>query len=170
MRHCHPRLKLGNTYRDLKDLEGRDMRGKFAHGSSPRGSISRVRRLLPFFRNSEINKVTENSRWELIQNYHGRVLQSRNPDDWSRGQSIQRFNAGHLSARGIPRHCSRDGLEGKRDGRKLRSPFGDRVVHSLEQQPEGFQVVEGVGLVTGFQFFTCLAAVFAEEVGGFGKF
>jgi len=28
-------------------------------------------------------------------------------------------------------------------------------------------VVEGVGLVaSGFQFFTCLAAVFAEEVGG----
>ena len=23
--------------------------------------------------------------------------------------------------------------------------------------------MEGVGLVTGFQFFTCLAAVFAEE-------
>jgi len=32
---------------------------------------------------------------------------------------------------------------------------------------EGVQVVEGVGLVTGFQFFTCLAAVFAEEVGNF---
>jgi hypothetical protein len=31
----------------------------------------------------------------------------------------------------------------------------------------GVQVVEGVGLVaSGFQFFTCLAAVFAEEVGG----
>ena len=27
--------------------------------------------------------------------------------------------------------------------------------------------MEGVGLVTGFQFFTRLAAVFAEEVGGF---
>jgi len=30
-------------------------------------------------------------------------------------------------------------------------------------------VVEGVGLVaSGFQFFTRLAAVFAEEAGGFG--
>ena len=28
--------------------------------------------------------------------------------------------------------------------------------------------MEGVGLVTGFQFFTRLAAVFAEEVGDFG--
>ena len=139
--HCHPRLKLGNTYRDLKDLEGRDMRGKFAHGSSPRGSNSRVKRLLPFFRNSEINKVTENSRWELIQNYHGWVLRPRNPDDRSRGQSVQRFNAGHLSARGVPRHRARDGLEGKRDGRKLRSPSGDRIVHGLEQQPCGVQVV-----------------------------
>ena len=35
-----------------------------------------------------------------------------------------------------------------------------------EQQPCGVQVVEGVGLVaSGFQFFTRLAAVFAEEVG-----
>ena len=34
---------------------------------------------------------------------------------------------------------------------------------------EGVQVVEGVGLVaSGFQFFTPLAAVFAEEVGCFG--
>ena len=38
----------------------------------------------------------------------------------------------------------------------------------MERQPEGVQVVEGVGLVPGgFQFFTRLAAVFAEEVGGF---
>jgi hypothetical protein len=37
-----------------------------------------------------------------------------------------------------------------------------------EQQPCGFQVVEGVGLVTSsFQLSTRLAAVFAEEVGGF---
>jgi len=37
---------------------------------------------------------------------------------------------------------------------------------ALEQQPSGVQVVEGVGLVaSGFQFFSCLAAVFAEEVG-----
>jgi hypothetical protein len=27
--------------------------------------------------------------------------------------------------------------------------------------------MEGVGLVTGFQFFTRLATVFTEEVGGF---
>jgi len=32
----------------------------------------------------------------------------------------------------------------------------------------GVQVVERVGLVaSSFQFFSCLAAVFAEEVGGF---
>ena len=38
-----------------------------------------------------------------------------------------------------------------------------------EQQPCGVQVVEWVGLVaSGFQFFTGLAAVFAEEVSGFG--
>ena len=30
--------------------------------------------------------------------------------------------------------------------------------------------MEGVGLVTGFQFLLGLAAVFAEEVGGFGVF
>jgi len=42
-------------------------------------------------------------------------------------------------------------------------------VHGLEQQPCCVQVVEWVGLVaSGFQFFTRLAAVFAEEVGGFG--
>ena len=35
-----------------------------------------------------------------------------------------------------------------------------------EQQPCGVQVVERVGLVaSSFQFFTRLAAVFAEEVG-----
>ena len=40
-----------------------------------------------------------------------------------------------------------------------------------EQQPCGVQVVEWVGLVTSsFQFFTRLAAVFAEKVGGFGVF
>ena len=130
----------------------------------PEGTASRVKRLLLFFRNSEINKVTENSRWELIQNYHGRVLRPRNPDDWSRGQSVQRLNAGHVPARGIPRHRARDGLEGKRDGRKLRSPFGHRIVHGLEQQPCGVQVVERVGLVAIFR------AVFEEEVGGFGLF
>ena len=42
---------------------------------------------------------------------------------------------------------TRDGLEGKRDGRKLRSPSGHRVMHGLEQQPCGVQVVEWVGLV-----------------------
>ena len=41
--------------------------------------------------------------------------------------------------------------------------------HIAEQQPCGVQVVEWVGLVAfSFQFFTRLAAVFAEEVGGFG--
>ena len=35
----------------------------------------------------------------------------------------------------------------------------------------GAQVVEGVGLVaSGFKFLLGLAAVFAEEVGGFGMF
>jgi hypothetical protein len=39
---------------------------------------------------------------------------------------------------------------------------------AAEQQPCGVQVVERVGLVaSSFQFFTRLAAVFAEEVGGF---
>ena len=42
---------------------------------------------------------------------------------------------------------------------------------AAEQQPCGVQVVEWVGLVPfSFQFFTRLAAVFAEEVGGFGLF
>ena len=42
------------------------------------------------------------------------------------------------------------------------------ILHSLKRQPEGVQVVEEVGLVaSGFQFFTRLAAVFAEEVGDF---
>ena len=40
---------------------------------------------------------------------------------------------------------------------------------TAEQQPCCVQVVEWVGLVTSsFQFFTRLAAVFAEEVSGFG--
>ena len=65
-------------------------------------------------------------------------------------------------------HLPRDGLDGNRDGRKLRSPLGDRIVHGLEQQPQGVQVVEWVGLVaSSFQFITPFAAVFAEEVGGF---
>ena len=39
-----------------------------------------------------------------------------------------------------------------------------------EQQPCGVQVVEGIGLVgSGFQFFTRLAAVFAEEFDDFVK-
>jgi len=38
-----------------------------------------------------------------------------------------------------------------------------------ERQPQGVQVVEWVGLVAFiFQFCTRLAAVFAEEVEGFG--
>ena len=38
-----------------------------------------------------------------------------------------------------------------------------------EKEPVSVQVVEWVGLVaSGFQFFTRLAAVFAEEVCGFG--
>jgi len=42
---------------------------------------------------------------------------------------------------------------------------GDLTV-AAEQQPCGVQVVEWVGLVaSSFQFFTRLAAVFAEEVG-----
>jgi|TARA_B100001964_G_scaffold181565_1_gene200789 hypothetical protein len=41
--------------------------------------------------------------------------------------------------------------------------------HIAEQQPCGVQVVEWVGLVAfSFQFFTRLAAVFAEEVCDFG--
>ena len=44
----------------------------------------------------------------------------------------------------------------------------DRIVYGLEQQPCDLQVVECVGLVPfNFQFATILAAVFAEEVGGF---
>ena len=44
--------------------------------------------------------------------------------------------------------------------------------HIAEQQPCGVQVVEWVGLVASrfLQFITRLAAVFAEEVGGFGFF
>jgi len=56
---------------------------------------------------------------------------------------------------------SHDGLEGNRERRKLRSPLGDRIVHGVEQQPCGVQVVEWVGLVALFR------AVFAEEVGCF---
>ena len=46
-----------------------------------------------------------------------------------------------------------------------------RVVLTVaaEPQPCGVQVVEWVGLVgSSFQFFSRLAAVFAEESGGFG--
>tara|TARA_B100000029_G_scaffold295479_1_gene288807 strand:- start:283 stop:474 length:192 start_codon:yes stop_codon:yes gene_type:complete len=36
-----------------------------------------------------------------------------------------------------------------------------RHLHGVERQPEGVQVVEGVGLVaSGFQFFSRLAAMF----------
>ena len=59
-------------------------------------------------------------------------------------------------------------MEGCR-GRELRSPLGDGIVHGLEPQPCGVQVVEWLGLVASRfpQFFTRLAAVFAEEVGDF---
>ena len=44
-------------------------------------------------------------------------------------------------------------------------------MHGLEPEPLSVQVVEWVGLVGfSFQFFTRLAAVFAEEVCGFGSF
>ena len=40
---------------------------------------------------------------------------------------------------------------------------------AAEQQPYGVQVVERVGLIaSGLQFLPRLAAVFAEEIGGFG--
>ena len=40
---------------------------------------------------------------------------------------------------------------------------------AVEPEPVSVQVVERVGLVaSSFQFFTRLAAVFAEEVDGFG--
>ncbi len=39
-------------------------------------------------------------------------------------------------------------------------------LHSLERQPKGVQLVEGVGLVaSGLQIFTCLGSMFAGEVG-----
>ena len=45
-----------------------------------------------------------------------------------------------------------------------------RHLHGVERQSESVQVVEGVGLVaSGFQFFTRLGSVFAEEVGGFSS-
>jgi len=46
----------------------------------------------------------------------------------------------------------------------------DRIVHGLEQQPCGVQVVEWVGLVAFFplgNIFGFGYAVFAEEIGGF---
>ena len=46
-----------------------------------------------------------------------------------------------------------------------------RHLHGVERQPEGVQVVEGVGLVaSGFKFLLGLAAVFAEEFGDFDFF
>jgi len=45
------------------------------------------------------------------------------------------------------------------------SSFQGVLTVAAEQQPEDVQVVEGVGLVPfSFQFFTRLAAVFAEQV------
>jgi hypothetical protein len=50
---------------------------------------------------------------------------------------------------------------------ELNYPTSDR----LDSKPSGVQVVEWVGLVaSGFQLLLGLAAVFAEEVGGFGAF
>jgi hypothetical protein len=90
------------------------------------------------------------------------------PEDWTRGSSAQRFNPGYVSARSIPFHRAREGLEGNRDGRKLRSPLGDRIVCGLEPQPCGVQVLKRVSLVANsFQFFSCLGFVFAEEVDNF---
>ena len=54
------------------------------------------------------------------------------PDDWPRGKSVQRLNAGYVPARSVPRHRARDGLEGNRDGGKLRSPSGHGIVHGVE--------------------------------------
>ena len=78
----------------------------------------------------------------------GWILRSRNPDDWPRGKSVQRRTARHVPARGASCHLPRDGSEGNREGRELRSPLGNRIVHGLEPQPCGVQVVEWVGLVT----------------------
>ena len=56
---------LGNDLRRWGEfnMQNRQLVGGFAwkgaHGSSRRGSPSRVGRLLPFFRNSENNGVTE---------------------------------------------------------------------------------------------------------------
>ena len=50
-----------------------------------------------------------------------------------------------------------------------RSEKGVVLTVAAEQQPCGVQVVEWVGLVaSGLQFTLCLAAVVAEEFGGFG--
>ena len=56
-------------------------------------------------------------------------------------------------------------LKKKTEG-NFRWQTSHRHLHGVERQPEGVQVVEGVGLVaSGFQFFTRLGSVFAEEVG-----
>jgi len=51
----------------------------------------------------------------------------------------------------------------------LSAVFKPFLTGTAEQQPCCVQVVEWVGLVAScFQFLLGLAAVFAEEVGGFG--
>ena len=58
--------------------------------------------------------------------------------------------------------------DGKRTIHQILVKNKAKVVHGLEQQPCGVQVVEWVGLVaSSFQFLLGLAAVFAEEVGDF---
>ena len=48
---------------------------------------------------------------------------------------------------------------------KLHPQTSPRHLHGVERQPEGVQLVEGVGLVaSGSQFFTRLGSVFAEEI------
>ena len=87
----------------------------------------------------------------------GRVLRPRNPDDWPRGKSVRRFNAGYVSARSVPLHRARDGLEGNWDGRKLRSSVGDGTMDGVEQQPCGIQVVEVFGLTLNIAFISQLS-------------
>jgi len=53
----------------------------------------------------------------------------------------------------------------------LRWQTSHQHLHGVERQPEGVQVVEGVGLVaSSFQFFTRLAALFEKEVDDFTGF
>ena len=55
-----------------------------------------------------------------------------------------------------------------RDNDRVNRSFQAVLTVAVEQQPCSVQVVEWVGLVaSGFQFLLRLAAVFAEECGGF---